>query len=180
MGQTALEYQQVIDACKSLFLKKHADYGSAWRIMRLPSITDQIFIKAKRIRTLQEKGVQKVADDINGEFIGIINYCIMALIQSHLPTDTDIELTEQQVEYLYDNEVKKTRELLEAKNHDYSEAWRDMRVASMTDIMLMKIFRVKQIEDNSGTTLVSEGVDANYRDMLNYSVFCLINQGFLK
>lgn len=174
MSQTEHEYKAQITKCRSLFLKKAADYGTAWRILRLPSITDQIFIKANRIRTIQEKGVMKVEEGLEPEFIGIINYSIMALIQLRLELDAPLELPLDQVTSLYNAVVQENLELLSAKNHDYGEAWRDMRVSSMTDLILMKVFRTKQIEDNSGQTLVSEGVDANYRDMINYAVFCLI------
>ena len=175
MSQTESQYRQVIDRCKSLFLKKNQDYGTSWRILRLPSITDQIFIKAQRIRTLQETGVSKVGEGIEPEFVGIINYCIMALIQLQLPADaTRLDIPTAELELLYETEVTRVMDLLFAKNHDYGEAWRQMRVASMTDIILMKLLRTKQIEDNRGTTLVSEGVDANYMDMINYAVFCLI------
>lgn len=159
-------------------MKKTLDYGTAWRILRLPSITDQIFIKAQRIRSIQEKGTQKVADDIAGEFVGIVNYCLIALIQSELPPDAPMEIPCAQMEELYDRQVQETLELQQDKNHDYGEAWRDMRISSMTDIILMKLYRTKQIEDNQGITLVSEGVEANYRDMINYAVFCLIKMGF--
>lgn len=172
--QTISEYQQVIQRCKDVFAKKTRDYGTAWRILRLPSITDQVFIKAQRIRSIQEKGTQKVADDISGEFVGIINYCLMALIQMELPAEAPMEIPYEELEEYYDAEVKKTLDLQINKNHDYGEAWRDMRVSSMTDIILMKLYRTKQIEDNQGRTLISEGVDANYRDMINYAVFCLI------
>ncbi len=172
--KTATEYKQVIATCKALFLKKTKDYGTAWRILRLPSITDQIFIKAQRIRSIQEKGVQKVSDPIHDEFIGIINYCVIALIQIQLQGSSQTELSAKEVEPLYDASVDETFSLQQNKNHDYAEAWRDMRVESMTDIILMKLLRVKQIEDNAGKTLVSEGVKANYQDIINYSVFCLI------
>ena len=171
---TVSEYTQVIQACKEVFEKKTRDYGTAWRILRLPSITDQILIKAQRIRSLQEKKVQKVADDAADEFKGIINYCIIALIQLKLDSDAAMELSFETIEPLYDAAAAETLDLLQNKNHDYGEAWRDMRVSSITDIVLMKLFRVKQIEDNEGATLISEGVDANYQDMINYSVFCLI------
>lgn len=174
MSQTEAEYRQVIAICKALFDKKNKDYGTSWRILRLPSITDQIFIKAQRIRSIQMKGTQKVADDIVGEFIGIINYCVMALIQCDLGEDNPSELTTQQVSELYQKHIDQTIALLMNKNHDYDEAWRSMRVASITDIILMKLFRTKQIEDNQGVTLVSEGVEANYQDMINYAVFCMI------
>jgi hypothetical protein len=172
--QTVSEYNQVIHLCKELFKKKTIDYGTAWRILRLPSITDQIFIKAQRIRSIQEKGNQKVNDPIVDEFVGIINYCLIALMQISLRDDQRLELTFEALEPIYDKWVNETRGLLENKNHDYGEAWRDMRVSSMTDIILMKLYRVKQIEDNQGVTLVSEGIEANYQDMINYAVFCLI------
>lgn len=176
--QTVSEYNQVIHHCKELFKKKTIDYGTAWRILRLPSITDQIFIKAQRIRSIQEKGNQKVADPIADEFVGIINYCLIALIQISLKEDTRLELEYGELEEVYDAWVSATRGLLENKNHDYGEAWRDMRIGSMTDIILMKLYRIKQIEDNQGKTLVSEGIEANYQDMINYAVFCLIKMDF--
>ena len=172
--KTAIEYKQVIATCKALFEKKTRDYGTAWRILRLSSITDQIFIKAQRIRSIQEKGMQKVNDPIKDEFIGIINYCIIALIQIKLENSSDLEMKFEELEGLYDETVADTFNLLQDKNHDYGEAWREMRVTSMTDIILMKLLRVKQIEDNQGKTLVSEGVKANYQDMINYAVFSLI------
>ena len=177
-GQTIEEYKQIISTCKDLFEKKTKDYGTAWRILRLSSMTDQIFIKAQRIRSIQEKGTQKVDDDINGEFIGIINYCIIAMIQMDMTEENDLEIPYESLEPLYDKNASETMELLANKNHDYGEAWRDMRVSSITDIILMKLLRVKQIEDNQGKTLVSEGLKANYQDMLNYSVFALILSEF--
>jgi hypothetical protein len=171
---TETQYRQVVDRCKALFLKKNQDYGTAWRILRLSSITDQIYIKAQRIRTLQEKGVSKVGEGIEPEFVGIINYCVMALIQLELSADKRTDIPTAELEQLYDGQITGVMNLLFAKNHDYGEAWRDMRVSSMTDIILMKLLRTKQIEDNAGATLVSEGVDANYMDMINYAVFCLI------
>lgn len=176
--ETVSEYNQVIRHCKELFKKKTIDYGTAWRILRLPSITDQIFIKAQRIRSIQEMGSQKVNDPIVDEFVGIINYCIIALIQISLLKDERLELSYEELEPFYDHWADATRGLLENKNHDYGEAWRDMRVSSMTDIILMKLYRVKQIEDNQGVTLVSEGIEANYQDMINYAVFCLIKLGY--
>lgn len=165
----------MIEACKSLFLKKNEDYGTSWRIMRLPSVTDQIWIKAARIRSIQDKGEQKVADSVSSEFVGIVNYCIIALIQAELEgKDAGIDLSVKQLEILYDRSVQKNLDLLSQKNHDYSEAWRQMRISSITDIILMKIHRLKQIENNEGRTLVSEGIEANYMDILNYSVFALI------
>lgn len=172
--KTAQEYRDIIDHCRSLFEKKTRDYGTAWRILRLPSITDQIFIKAQRIRSIQEKGIQKVADPIKDEFVGIINYCIIALIQLRLPEDSPLDLAYEHLEPLYRSAAEETLQLLMNKNHDYGEAWREMRVTSITDIVLMKLLRVKQIEDNRGKTIVSEGVGANYQDMINYSVFALI------
>ena len=172
--KTASEYKQVISTCKSLFAKKTKDYGTAWRILRLPSITDQIYIKAQRIRSIQEKGVQKVDDPLKDEFIAIINYCIIAMMQIKLAGSEKLEVDYKELEPVYDEAVNETFELLQNKNHDYGEAWREMRVSSITDIILMKLLRVKQIEDNQGKTLVSEGVKANYQDMINYAVFCLI------
>ncbi|WP_304065695.1 DUF1599 domain-containing protein [Pedobacter glucosidilyticus] len=155
-------------------MKKTRDYGTAWRILRPSSITDQIFIKAQRIRTLEEKKVSKVGDDIKGEYIGIINYCIIAMIQLELDDSAATELEPNIVEVNFDQKVTETKELMFAKNHDYGEAWRDMRVSSLTDLILMKILRVKQIEDNKGQTEASEGVKANYQDMMNYAIFALI------
>ncbi|MBE9463079.1 DUF1599 domain-containing protein [Dyadobacter subterraneus] len=179
MKSTEAEYQEIIQYCQDLFTKKNKDYGTSWRILRIPSITDQIFIKAQRIRTIQEKGIQKVNDDISGEFIGIINYCVMALIQIELG-DNKIEIGADVLTALYNDQVEAVKELLFNKNHDYGEAWRDMRVSSMTDIILMKLLRIKQIEDNEGFTLVSEGVKSGYQDIINYSVFCLIKSNALQ
>ena len=172
--QTSIEYTQVINRCKELFRKKTLDYGTAWRILRLPSITDQVFIKAQRIRSIQEIGSQKVNDPIVDEFIGIINYCLIALLQISFSKDERLEIPFEELEPVYDMWVADTKGLLEQKNHDYGEAWREMRVSSITDIILMKLLRVKQIEDNQGKTLVSEGIEANYQDMINYAVFCMI------
>jgi len=174
---TSHEYDSVIAVCKSLFLKKTKDYGTAWRILRPSSITDQIFIKAQRIRTLEEKKVSKVGEDITSEYIGIVNYCVIAMLQLDLTDSDPNEMEVELVENLFDKRVNETKELMFAKNHDYGEAWRDMRISSLTDLILMKIFRVKQIEDNLGQTEVSEGVKANYQDMLNYAVFALIKLG---
>ncbi|RRJ90179.1 DUF1599 domain-containing protein [Flavobacterium macacae] len=180
MNNTSHQYDSVIGTCRTLFINKMTDYGSAWRILRLPSLTDQIFIKAQRIRSLQENGVRKVDEDETGEFIGIINYSIMALVQLELGVADQPDLNVEKATELYDAKVALTKELMEAKNHDYGEAWREMRVSSLTDLILQKLLRVKQIEDNKGKTLVSEGIDANYQDMLNYSVFALILMGFAK
>lgn len=174
MHQTEREYRTVIERCKELFLKKNQDYGASWRILRLPSITDQIFIKAQRIRTLQENGFSKVNEGEIPEFVGIINYCVMALIQAQLADDKRMTFETTELSSLYDQQVAEIMELLFNKNHDYGEAWRDMRVSSMTDIILMKLFRIKQIEDNAGQTIVSEGAAAGYQDIVNYAVFCLI------
>ena len=174
---TTTEYNTVIQHCKDLFLKKTKDYGTAWRIMRLSSITDQLYIKAQRIRTLEIKKVSKVGEGIVDEYIGIVNYCVIALMQLELGEDGEENLDAVFVEQQYTEKVNDTRDLMFAKNHDYGEAWRDMRTSSMTDLILMKLHRVKQIEDNDGQTLVSEGLKANYQDMLNYAVFALIKLG---
>lgn len=175
MIQTSKAYDKVITQCRGLFLKKMKDYGCAWRILRLPSLTDQIFIKAQRIRGLQENGIQKIAENQSDEFIGIINYAVMALIQIELGVAAQPDLKPDEATNLYDKKVAETKALMEAKNHDYGEAWRDMRVSSLTDLILQKLLRVKQIENNRGQTIVSEGIDANYQDMLNYAVFALIH-----
>jgi hypothetical protein len=167
-------YEQVIAHCRDLFEKKNADYGTSWRILRLPSLTDQIYIKAMRVRSVQEKGTQKISDDLASEFVGMINYCAMALMQLQLAADPRIDLPLAEVMPLYNRVINETFQLQQAKNHDYGDAWRQMRVSSITDIILMKLFRLKQIENNDGRTFVSEGVAANYQDILNYSVFCLI------
>jgi hypothetical protein len=164
----------VVAECKKLFTQKTKDYGTAWRILRVSSITDQIFIKAQRIRSIQEKGYQKVSDGMRSEFIGIVNYCIMAIIQLNMQKDAPMEIEFEAIQDLYDKSMEEVLELLQDKNHDYNEAWREMRINSITDIILMKLLRVKQIEDNQGKTLVSEGVKANYQDIINYAVFCLI------
>lgn len=174
---TATEFDDVIAVCRSLFLKKTKDYGTAWRILRPSSITDQIFIKAQRIRTLEEKKVSLVGEGITSEYIGIINYCVIAMMQLELTEDDPTDMLFDVVQSLFDAKVQETKDLMFAKNHDYGEAWRDMRISSLTDLILMKVFRVKQIEDNEGQTLASEGVNANYQDMLNYSVFALIKLG---
>jgi hypothetical protein len=174
---TSLEYDEVIAVCKSLFLKKTKDYGTAWRILRLSSITDQIFIKAQRIRTLEETKVNKVGEDITSEYIGIVNYCVIALMQMELSAEDPYELDVALVSTLFEQHINTTKELMFAKNHDYGEAWRDMRISSLTDLILMKILRVKQIEDNAGQTVVSEGIAANYQDMINYAVFAMIKLG---
>ena len=175
---TLSQYNKVIKACKEVFKKKNKDYGTAWRILRLPSITDQIMIKAQRIRTIQEKGIQRVNDSVFTELIGIINYCIMALMQVVLKDDKQLEYTFDSLEPLYDKAIADNLLLLANKNHDYQEAWRDMRISSIIDIILMKLLRIKKIEDNQGKTLLSEGVQANYQDIVNYAVFSLIKLGY--
>ncbi|MEY4461291.1 MAG: hypothetical protein RL429_1280 [Bacteroidota bacterium] len=174
MAHTATQYAAEIARCRELYGKKLTDYGAAWRILRLPSLTDQLFIKANRLRTIQDAGVQKVADSQEGEFIGIVNYAIMALIQLERGIASEPDLSPDEALAAFDAQVTRIYELMEAKNHDYGEAWRDMRITSLTDLILQKVLRVKQIEDNRGATLVSEGVDANYMDMVNYAVFALI------
>jgi hypothetical protein len=178
MDKTAQEYDKVVTVCRTLFNNKMKDYGSAWRILRLPSLTDQIFIKAQRIRSLQQNEIRKVNEDETGEFIGIINYSIMALIQLELGVAEQPDIDVEKATELFDSKVKITKDLMENKNHDYGEAWREMRVSSLTDLILQKLLRVKQIEDNKGKTLVSEGIDANYQDMINYAVFALILMKF--
>ena len=170
---TKENYKKIIELCKDIYLKKSKDYGSAWRILRVPSLTDQIFIKAQRIRSIQEKNKMKVNENIEDEFIGIINYCVIAIIQLEYK-GKDIEIEIKELEKLYDKYSNEIMDLLVNKNHDYDEAWKEMRISSMTDIILMKLYRTKQIESNKGKTLISEGVKANYQDIVNYSVFCLI------
>lgn len=175
MQNTSKQYDAVIDTCKSLFIKKMSDYGSAWRILRLPSLTDQIFIKAQRIRSLQQNDVRKVDEGEVSEFIGIINYCIMALIQLEKGVVEQPDMDTEEAQELYEKHVVITKQLMEDKNHDYGEAWRDMRVSSLTDLILQKLLRVKTIENNKGKTIVSEGIDANYQDMINYAIFAMIH-----
>ena len=175
MQQTSEQYDAVIKNCRDLFQKKMKDYGCAWRILRLPSLTDQIFIKAQRIRSLQENPVRKIDEDEKSEFMGIINYSVMALVQLEKGVVDQPDLDSVEALELYDKHIGITKALMENKNHDYAEAWRDMRVSSLTDLILQKLLRVKQIENNKGRTLVSEGIDANYQDMVNYAVFALIH-----
>lgn len=178
MKDTKQQFEHVIAICRDLFAKKLHDYGAAWRIMRPSSVTDQIFIKANRIRSIEIKGVALVNEGIRPEFIAIVNYGIIGLIQLKLGYAEIDDMTEQQALDLYDKYAKAALELMLAKNHDYDEAWRSMRITSYTDLILMKIYRTKQIEALSGNTLVSEGIDANYMDMINYSVFALIKLEF--
>lgn len=174
MKDTLQQYADCLDECRTIFLKKHEDYGSAWRILRLSSLTDQMFIKASRIRSLEEKGVSRVGDGIEGEFRALVNYGIMALIQIGEGGPSEDNMTIVEVTEAYDREAHEVRQLMLDKNHDYGEAWRDMRVSSMTDLILMKLLRIKQIEDNDGETLISEGVEGNYADIINYALFALI------
>ncbi len=171
---TAAQYAEARLTCRTLFAKKMADYGTAWRIMRLPSLTDQLYIKAKRIRSIEQNGMSKVDEGIEPEFIALVNYAYLALIQNKLGLEGEIELPHEEALALYDKVAEETRELMEAKNHDYGEAWRDMRISSLTDLILMKLHRIKQIEDNEGETQVSEGVQGGYADIANYSLFALI------
>lgn len=174
MTDTNKQYDKVIKSCKEIFLKKTQDYGTAWRVLRTISIVDQIFIKAQRIRTIQEKQQQKIADDIAAEFKGIINYAVIGLIQLGLPENTPEEMEVDEVSLLYDRYIKTSKELMEDKNHDYGEAWRSISQESFVDLILMKLQRIRQILNNDGKTIISEGIDANYNDIINYAVFALI------
>ncbi|HUR64893.1 MAG TPA: DUF1599 domain-containing protein [Chitinophagaceae bacterium] len=174
MTETNIQYDKAILSCKEIFLKKANDYGTAWRVLRTISIVDQIFIKAQRIRTIQEKGRQKIADDITAEFKGIINYAVIGLIQLELPGDAPEEMEVQEVSVLFDKHIRIAKGLMEDKNHDYGEAWRSMSQESFVDLILMKLQRIRQILNNDGKTIMSEGVDANYHDIINYAVFALI------
>jgi hypothetical protein len=176
MSNTIIEFTNVITNCREIFTAKTKDYGTAWRVLRPTSLTDQLFIKANRIKTIQETGVNQVGESIEGEFKAIVNYCVIALIQIKETDLVELELNLNQATMLYDRYMNSAIELMKKKNHDYGEAWRDMRVSSLTDLILMKILRIKQIEDNNGQTSISEGIDANYYDMLNYAVFALILQ----
>ena len=175
MNETIVEYDSIIKKCEDIFAKKMKDYGSAWRILRISSLTDQIFIKAQRIRSIESKGTQKIDEGVINEFIGIVNYSVIGLIQIDLGVSEQPEdLKFEKVMNLFNKHVLSSKDLMVNKNHDYGEAWRDMRVSSLTDLILQKLLRVKQIEDNKGSTIMSEGIDANYLDMLNYAVFALI------
>jgi hypothetical protein len=177
MEKTNEQYDRVISICRNIFSKKMTDYGTAWRLLRPKSLTDQIYIKAQRIRSIEEKGITKVDEGVKPEFIGIINYCIMGLIQLELGPN-DEEMPEDKTQALYDKYFEEAKKLMMDKNHDYGEAWRNMRISSYTDLILMKIKRTKQIEDNQGKTIISEGIDANYMDMINYAVFAMIKIEF--
>ena len=174
MEKTIKEYNEAIAICKDIFMKKTIDYGTAWRILRPSSITDQLFIKARRIRSIEEKGSQSVADSVEDEYKGLVNYSILAILQLQIPDDAPTEIEPSLVEKLYDEQVAVTRDLMIAKNSDYGEVWRDMRVSSITDLILQKLYRIKQIEDHNGKTIISEGLEANFQDIVNYSVFSLI------
>ncbi len=179
MNKTSQQFEAIAGICKDIYVKKMKDYGSAWRILRPTSLTDQIFIKAQRIRSIEEKGTHKIAEGIRSEYIGIVNYCVIALIQLELGVSNDADNIDINVaSQLFDKYIYKAKSLMEDKNYDYGEAWKDMRIGSITDIILMKLMRAKQIEDNDGKTFISEGVDANYYDMINYSVFALIKIEF--
>jgi len=178
MDKTSQQYDHVINICQDIFTKKMKDYGIAWRILRPSSMTDQIYIKAQRIRSIEQKGVSKIDEGVRSEYIGIVNYCIMAIIQLEKGTSDSEDLTEDETLGLYTKYFTKAKELMMAKNHDYDEAWRNMRMSSYTDLILMKLKRTKQIEDNLGKTIISEGIEANYLDMINYAVFALIKIEF--
>jgi hypothetical protein len=174
IAKTRQQFETITGLCREIFMAKMKDYGSSWRVLRPSSLTDQIYIKASRIRSIEAKGHQKIDEGIKPEFIGIINYSVIALIQIELDTVKELDLGIKETEELYNKYIGMARDLMLDKNHDYGEAWRNMRLSSLTDIILMKLKRIKQIEDNAGKTFVSEGVDSNYYDIINYSVFALI------
>lgn len=174
MQKTLQQFEEVVKMCREVFVNKMKDYGSSWRVLRAPSLTDQIYIKANRIRSIQEKGTSKVSEGIRPEFIGIVNYSTMALVQLELGTAEKVDMKDEEALKYFDLFINKALDLMKAKNHDYDEAWRNMRISSLADIILMKLMRIKQIEDNLGATSVSEGIDANYYDIINYAVFALI------
>jgi hypothetical protein len=178
MDKTSQQYDHVMAVCQDIFTNKMKDYGIAWRILRPSSMTDQIYIKAQRIRSIEQKGISKIDEGVRSEYIGIVNYCIMALIQMEKGTSESDDLTEAETMDLYTSYFTQAKDLMMDKNHDYDEAWRNMRMSSYTDLILMKLKRTKQIEDNLGKTLISEGIEANYLDMINYAVFALIKIEF--
>ncbi len=180
MNKTSEQYDSQVALCRDVFAKKTKDYGTSWRVLRTRSLTDQLFIKAQRIKTLEEAEVRKVDEGIEPEFIGLVNYAVMGLIQMNLADDPRLELTEAEALKLYNKEIASIKALMMAKNHDYGEAWRDMRVSSFTDLILMKLLRIKQIEDNKGKTIISEGIDAGYMDIVNYAIFALIQMSEAK
>lgn len=173
-NKTLTQYDAVTSKCKKIFISKTADYGTSWRVFRLPSITDQIFIKAQRIRTIEIKGISKIDEGREDEYIGIINYCIMAMIQMDMANDIREEIPVDEIEVLYNAKLEETKNLMIDKNHDYGEAWRQMRIPSFSDMLLVRLKRIKQIEGNEGKTISSEGVRSNYQDMINYAIFALI------
>lgn len=174
MGNTSEQYDKAVKTCQDIFEKKMKDYGSAWRVLRTSSLTDQLYIKAKRIRSIEEKGMSKVDEGIQPEFIGLVNYSVMALVQLEMGYSENLDLDASIALEHYKKNISIAKGLMENKNHDYDEAWRTMRISSLTDLILQKLLRIKQIEDNKGQTLISEGIDANYLDMINYAVFALI------
>ena len=171
------QYRQIEERCKEVFMNKHRDYGVAWHILRLSSLTDQMYIKARRIRSLEEHGIRKVDEGIEPEYVGLVNYGVMSLMKLDLSADDIKQLAADQLTVAYEGYLKQARDLMMKKNHDYGEAWRHMRVSSLTDLILMKLLRIRQIEDNEGKTINSEGLDANYIDIINYSIFALIRLG---
>jgi hypothetical protein len=175
INQTSTQYDNVINKCRHIFLSKSKDYGTSWRVMRLSSIADQIFIKAQRIRTIEENGSMKVDEGVESEFMGIVNYCVIGLIQMELKDETSLEIDLDTLTKLYDKHVLETKTLMMQKNHDYGEAWRDMLVSTFTDMILMRLLRIRQIQSSNGQTIMSEGIDANFQDMINYGVFALIH-----
>lgn len=177
INQTSSQYDAVIRQCKAVFISKNTDYGTSWRVMRISSIMDQLFIKAQRIRTLEEKAEKKIDEGIEPEFMGIINYCVIALIQLELGKSEEMDLDAERLSALYEHHIRETKALMEQKNHDYGEAWRDMKVSTFTDMLLMRLLRIRQIDEAKGQTRMSEGIDSNLRDMINYSVFALIHLG---
>ncbi|MCO5230835.1 MAG: DUF1599 domain-containing protein [Chitinophagales bacterium] len=177
---TLSEYNAIVKLCEDIFIKKTKDYGTSWRVMRPKSLTDQMFIKAKRIRTIEDAGSQQIEDSISSEFIGLVNYGYMALIQLAASDDMPLELGIEEAVEKYEQATDDVRNLMIAKNTDYGEAWRDMRVSSFTDLIMTKLHRIKQIEDNQGVTIISEGIDANYKDIINYSIFALIQMNYTK
>jgi len=174
-NQTANQYDEVIKSCRHIFISKSKDYGTSWRVLRLSSIVDQIFIKAQRIRTIEENGVMKVDDSIENEYMGILNYCVIGLIQLQLADVSKTELSIEELENLYDQKISVTKQLMLQKNHDYGEAWRDMLVSTFTDMLLMRLIRIKEITKAGGKTIMSEGIESNLQDMINYCVFALIH-----
>ena len=180
MADTVKQYEKIINICRDLFLTKMKDYGTAWRILRSSSVTDQIYIKAQRIKSIEIKGINKIDDNIRSEYIGIVNYSVIGLIQLAKGSSEDIKLASEKTSELYKKYINEAKDLMLDKNHDYDEAWRSMRMSSYTDLILMKLFRTKQIEDNMGKTLISEGISANYLDIINYAIFALIKLEFEK